>query len=171
MTSQHPSGSDALFGSFLRDVRYAARRLRNNWGFTALAVLTLALGIGATTAVFSVVNGVLLRPLPYPESDQIMAIGERTKSGGTMNVANPNFTDIQDQSHSFSAIAFFGAWPTTILGGTEPVLAEAAHVSTQFFSVFRVKPLMGRTFTRDETRARRLADCCCQLSLLARSSR
>jgi putative ABC transport system permease protein len=152
MTSQPVNGSnDGLLESFLRDLRYAARRLRNNWGFTALAVLTLALGIGATTAVFSVVNGVLLRPLPYPESGQIMTIGERTKSGGEMHVANPNFTDIQNQSHSFDAIAFFGAWPTTILGGTEPVLADAAHVSTQFFSVFRVKPLMGRTFTRDET--------------------
>jgi putative ABC transport system permease protein len=151
MTSHAPGGVDPWFGSFLRDLRYAARRLRNNWGFTALAVVTLGLGIGATTAVFSVVNGVLLRPLPYPESGQIMAIGERTKSGGEMNVANPNFTDIRDQSRSFNAIGFYSAWPATILGGTEPVLAEAAHVSTQFFSVFRVKPMMGRTFSRDET--------------------
>jgi predicted permease len=152
MTSQtQRGGQDGLLGSFLRDLRYASRRLRNNWGFTALAVLTLALGIGATTAVFSVVNGVLLRPLPYPESDQIVQIAERTKSGGEMHVANPNFVDIRNQGHSFSGVAFYETGPTTILGGTEPVLAQAAGVSTDFFQIFRVRPLMGRTFTRDET--------------------
>lgn len=152
MTS-HPvrSGQDGLVESFLRDLRYAGRRLRNNWGFTALAVVTLALGIGATTAVFSVVNGVLLRPLPYPESDRIVKVTERTKSGGEMHVANPNFVDLRDQSHSFNGVAFYSVWPTTVLGGAEPVLAQAAHVSTDFFSIFRVKPVMGRIFTRDET--------------------
>ncbi|HEY5087412.1 MAG TPA: ABC transporter permease [Gemmatimonadaceae bacterium] len=154
MTAQtQPTGQDGFLESFFRDLRYAGRRLHNNWGFTTLAVLTLALGIGATTAVFSVVNGVLLQPLPYPQSGQIVKLAERTKSGGEMHVANPNFVDMRDQSHSFDGVAFYGAWPTTILGGTEPILATRAQVSTDFFSVFRVKPLMGRTFTRDETQA------------------
>ncbi|MEO6865400.1 MAG: ABC transporter permease, partial [Gemmatimonadaceae bacterium] len=152
MTSQPVRGNrDGRLGSFLRDLRYAARRLRNNWGFTALAVVTLALGIGATTAVFSVVNGVLLKPLPYPNSDQTVALAERTKSGGDMNVANPNFTDIRDQNRDFDGVAFYEAEPTTILGGKDPVLAQAAFVSTDFFPIFRVNPVMGRTFTRDET--------------------
>jgi predicted permease len=143
--------SGGLIESFFQDLRYAARRLRNNWGFTALAVLTLALGIGATTAVFSVVNGVLLRPLPYPQSDQIVTIAERTKSGGAMNVANPNFADMRDQNHSFSGIAFAKGWPTTVVGGSEPVLVGVASVSKDFFPIMRVRPLMGRTFTREET--------------------
>ncbi len=152
MTS-HPvnSGHDGLLESFVRDLRYAARRLRNNWGFTLLAVLTLALGIGATTAVFSVVNGVLLRPLPYPESDRIVTLAERTKSGGHMRVANPNFADLRDQSRSFNGFAFFRNGSATVVGGSEPVLADVANVSTDFFPVMRVRPVMGRPFTREET--------------------
>lgn len=152
MTSQqNQNGEDGLLASFLRDLRYAGRRLRINWGFTTLAVITLALGIGATTAVFSVVNGVLLRPLPYPESDQIVSLSERTESGGEMNIANPNFTDLQEQNHSLSGLAAYHAGPTTIVGGQEPVLAGKAAVTADFFPVFRVKPVMGRTFTREET--------------------
>ncbi len=151
MSQPMNSSRGGLLESFFSDLRYAARRLRNNWGFTILAVVTLALGIGATTAVFSVVNGVLLRPLPYPESGQIVSLAERTKSGGNMNLANPNFADIRDQGRSFDGVAFYQAEPTTVLGGTEPVLAQAAFVSTDFFPVFRVSPSMGRAFTRDET--------------------
>ena len=88
------------FDTLLQDVRYAARRLRSNWGFTFLVVLTLTLGIGATTSVFSVINGVLLRPLPYPESGRLVAIAERNKSGAVMNVADPNFIDLQEQNRS-----------------------------------------------------------------------
>lgn len=164
MTSQSPRGRrgqilrrvhgarpDPVFlESFFRDLRYAGRRLRNNWGFTTLAVLTLALGIGATTAVFGVVNGVLVRPLPYPESGQIVAVAERTKSGGEMNVANPNFTDLHQQSHSFDGLAYYSAEPTTVLGGSEPVLATVAGVSADFLPVFRVAPVIGRSFTREE---------------------
>jgi putative ABC transport system permease protein len=148
------AGRGGLLESFFGDLRYAVRRLRNNWGFAALAIVTLGIGIGATTAVFSVVNGVLLRPLPYPQSGQIVSIAERTRSGGEMNVANPNFADIRDQSRSFSKIAFYGAWPSTVLGGSEPVLANVATVSGDFFPVFGVKPVRGRTFTREETSTR-----------------
>jgi putative ABC transport system permease protein len=150
-TAQESHGADGLVTSFLRDLRYAGRRLRNNLGFTTLGVLTLALGIGATTAVFSVVNGILLKSLPYPDSNQIVALSERTKSGGEMNVADPNFLDLHGQSHSFSSLAFYSNYPSTILGGSEPILAGIANVSTDFMSVFRVRPLMGRVFTHDET--------------------
>ncbi|MGI8509818.1 MAG: ABC transporter permease, partial [Gemmatimonadaceae bacterium] len=137
--------------SFLQDLRYASRKLRNNWGFTLLAVLTLGLGIGATTAVFSVINGVLLQPLPYPESGKIVAVAERTIRGGEMNVADPNFVDLNRQNSSFDGLAFYGAEPTTVLGGSEPVLATVAGVSADFFPVFRVRPVIGRQFTREET--------------------
>jgi predicted permease len=140
-----------MLESFFRDLRYAARRLRNSWGFTALAVLTLALGIGATTAVFSVVNGVLLRPLRYPGSDRMIMLSELTKSGQEINIADPNFIDIGEQNHSFERLAFYGGGSETVLGGSEPVLADVAGVSTDFFPLFRVKPMMGRTFTREET--------------------
>jgi predicted permease len=151
MTSQHLSGDkDGLLESFVLDLRYASRRLRNNWGFTALAVLTLALGIGATTAVFSVVNGVLLRPLPYPESDRMVMLSELSQSRVEINVADPNFVDISEQSRSFTGLAFYGSQSETVLGGSEPVLADVAGVSTDFFPVFRIRPVLGRTFTREE---------------------
>ena len=141
------------FDTLLQDVRYAARRLRSNWGFTFLVVLTLTLGIGATTSVFSVINGVLLRPLPYPESGRLVAIAERNKSGAVMNVADPNFIDLQEQNRSLDALAYYSSAPTTVLGGTDPVLANVADVSTDFFKVIGVAPSAGRVFTRDETMA------------------
>jgi len=94
---------------------------------------------------------VLLRPLPYPESDQIVSLSERTKSGGEMNIADPNFTDLQEQNHSLSGLAAYNAGPTTIVGGQEPVLGAEAAVTADFFPIFRVRPVMGRIFTREET--------------------
>ena len=138
------------FDSMRQDARYAARRLRTNWGFTLLVVLTLSLGIGATTSVFSVIDGVLLRPLPYPESGKLVAIAEQN-AHGTMNVAEPNFVDLREYNRSFDGLASYGAGPTTVLGGSEPVLASVAEVSTDFFRVIALKPAAGRVFTRDET--------------------
>jgi len=86
--------------TLLQDLRYALRMLRKNLGFTVVAVLTLTLGIGATTAIFSVVYGVLLRPLPYPDPNRIMAIFEVTSKGRPSRVADPNFDDFRDQSRS-----------------------------------------------------------------------
>src|SRR5690242_10390838 len=87
------------------DCRYGVRQLRKNPGATAVMVLTLALGIGATTAIFSVVYGVLLRPLPYANSDRIMAVFEVNSKGTWSRLADPNFDDFRDQNHSFQAIA------------------------------------------------------------------
>ena len=87
----------------LHDLRYALRQLAKNPGFTAVAVLTLALGIGATTAIFSVVYGVLLRPLPYSDPSRIMAIFEVNTKGTWSRLADPNFDDFRDQNHSFQA--------------------------------------------------------------------
>jgi putative ABC transport system permease protein len=151
MTSQSLYGShDGTLESFLRDLRYAGRRLRNNWGFTALAVITLALGIGATTAVFSVVNGVLLQPLPYPESDRLVAIAEGNPKGGEMLVASGNFADMRKQSDVFDGMAAYQSDASTVLGGREPVRTQVATVSADFFPVLRVRPVLGRQFTREE---------------------
>ena len=92
-------------GGFWQDFRYAARALGKSPGVPAIMVLTLALGIGATTAIFSVVYGVLLRPLPYPDSNRIMAVFEVTSKGRPSRLADPNFDDFRDQSRSFQAIA------------------------------------------------------------------
>ena len=93
----------------LQDLKYALRQLRKSLGFTAIAVLTLALGIGATTAIFSVVYGVLLRPLPYPDSGRIVSIFEIQPNCQHNRVADPNFDDFRDQSHSFHAAAKYTA--------------------------------------------------------------
>lgn len=149
----HVSRASAV-QSVVLDLRYAGRRLGNNWGFTALAVLTLALGIGATAAVFSVVDGVLLQPLPYPESGRLIAIAEGDPKGGQMGVAPANFADIRAQSTSFDGVAAYAEEQSTVLGAGEPVRAQVATVSADFFPLLRVRPLSGREFTESETSAR-----------------
>ncbi len=144
----HSAG--ATLSSFYQDLRYATRRLRHHWGFTVLAVVTLALGIGATTAVFSVVNGVLLRPLPYPQSDQLVAMAEANPKGGEMRFASGNFADVRAQSHSFDGVAAYANDVSTVLGGAQPLRASVTYVSDDFFPVFRVQPLIGRQFTQNE---------------------
>src|SRR3989454_2957197 len=109
-----------LLETLVQDLRFATRMLGKNPGFTAIAVLTLVLGIGATTAIFSVVYGVLLRPLPYPEPDQIVQLWEVSAKGGRMNFPEPNFTDIRSASQTLEALAECDAGPFTITGGTEP---------------------------------------------------
>ncbi len=94
--------------ALLQDLRYALRQLHRSPGFTVVALLTLALGIGATTAIFSVVYGVLLRPLPYNDPSRIMAIFEVQPNGNWNRLADPNFDDFRDQSHSFETMAKYG---------------------------------------------------------------
>src|SRR5690349_7915007 len=91
--------------TLLKDIRYGVRSLAKRPGFTAIAVLTLALGIGASTAIFSVVDGVLLRPLPYPHAEQIVQLREVGSKGGQMRFTEPNFLDVRDRNRSFEALA------------------------------------------------------------------
>ena len=121
-------------------------------GFSLLAVLTLALGIGATTAMFTVVHGVLLRPLPYSSPERIVRLWERTERGTRVSVSNPNFVDWRERSRSFDALAAFAGGRDTVLGGAEPVFATVSYVSDGFFRVFGVEPALGRTFIAEETR-------------------
>jgi len=128
----------------LQDLQYALRQLRKSPGFTAVAVLTLALGIGATAAIFSVVYGVLLRPLPYLDPSRLVAIFEVQPKGGWNRLADPNFDDFRDQSHSFQAIAKYSAYIATVSGGSQPTRSTVVHVSPEFLKVFRIQPIIGR---------------------------
>jgi putative ABC transport system permease protein len=141
-------------GSWLRsvtsDCRYGLRQLRKNPGFTIVAALTLALGIGATTAIFSVVYGVLLRPLPYRDSNRIMAVFEVTSEGRPSRVADPNFDDFRDQSRSFQAIAKYSDGIASVSGTSQPTRTTVAAVTLDFLNVFGVQPILGRDFTASD---------------------
>jgi putative ABC transport system permease protein len=138
--------------SVLSDCRYGLRQLRKNPSFTVVAVITLALGIGATTAIFSVVYGVLLRPLPYADSNRIMAIFEVTSEGRPSRLADPNFDDFRDQNHSFQAIAKYNNDIVSVSGASQPIRTNVAGVSPEFFKVFGVQPIVGRDFNSGDNK-------------------
>jgi putative ABC transport system permease protein len=131
----------------LQDLRFGMRTLSKNPGFTFVAVLTLALGIGATTAIFSVVYGVLLRPLPYADSNRIMAIFEVNSEGRWSRIADPNFDDFRDQNRSFQAIAKYNDSIASVSGSSQPTRTTVAGVSPDFLKVFGVQPNLGRDFS------------------------
>jgi predicted permease len=133
--------------NLFHDARYALRQLRKRLGFTAVAVTTLALGIGASTAMFSVVYGVLLRPLPYQDPNRIMAVFEVTTKGTWNRLADPNFDDLRDQNHSFQAIAKYSAGIASVSGSAQPTRSMVASISAGFLNVFRVQPTIGRGFS------------------------
>lgn len=137
-------------GALMQDLRLGARMLRKSPAFTTSAILTLALGIGATAAVFSIVNGVILQPLPYDHADRLVTVNEMHEKGGTAPLPYPNFVDIQDQSHSFDGLGEYGDGPTTVLVGHSAIRAHAGSFSAGFFKVFPVKPVLGRLPTDDE---------------------
>jgi predicted permease len=141
-----------VMSELLQDVRYALRGIARQPGFALVAVLTLALGMGANSAAFSLVNGVLLRPLPYPEPERLVQLWELTARGAENAVTYPNFQDWQEQSRSFRALAAYAAYPATVLGGAEPVRVPIARVSGAFFDVMGVGPRLGRTFVLEELR-------------------
>src|SRR3954465_5489830 len=134
----------------MADLRHALRVLARRPAFSLVAILTLALGIGANTAIFSVVNGILLRPLPYPEPDRIVRLSERNKGGAVVDVSHPNFLDWRARSKSFEAMAEYSGGSEPVLGGREAGFADAYAVTDGFFKIFGVAPAMGRTFAAEE---------------------
>jgi len=138
--------------SVLSDCRYGLRQLRKNPGATAVMVFTLALAIGATTAIFSVVYGVLLRPLPYTDSNRIMAVFEVNSEGWWVHLADPNFDDFRDQNRSFQAIAKYNENTVSVSGASQPSRATVAGVSPDFLKVFGVQPILGRDFTSSDAK-------------------
>jgi putative ABC transport system permease protein len=138
-----------------RDLRYARRSMRRSPGFTALAVLIMALGIGANTAVFSVVNTVLLRPLSYRDPDRIVTFAYSSTTGAAASstakiVSIPNFQDWHDRSSSFEAMAYYASRETAVMAGSAAEYAQATVVGPEFFRVFAVEPIIGRLFTAEE---------------------
>jgi predicted permease len=144
-----------FLGSIILDLRYALRTLRNSPSFTIVAALTLALGIGANTAIYSVIDGVLLHPIPFPESGRLVSIYQTSLQEGDRNaVAYPNLLDWQHDARAFEAIAGWRGDLFALTGRGQPEQLMGMMVSADFFSVLRVQPLLGRTFTRDEDRLR-----------------
>ena len=138
--------------SVISDCRYGIRQLRRNPGATAVMVFTLALAIGATTAIFSVVHGVLLRRLPYPDANRIMAIFEVNSKGGWSHLADPNFDDFRDQNRSFQAIAKYNAYIVSVSGASQPTRTTVAYVSPDFLKVFSLQPIIGRDFSAEDAK-------------------
>ena len=137
---------------FWQDLRYGIRTLLRQPGFTVVAVVTLAIGIGATTAIFSVVNAVLLRPLPYPEADRLVFVGQQYK-GEIAGVGEPKFLFWREQSQSFEAMACysnFGGAGGNLSGGHEAEYVSGLRVSEDYFRALGVYPALGRTFTHEE---------------------
>ncbi|MBV9267542.1 MAG: ABC transporter permease, partial [Acidobacteriaceae bacterium] len=141
-----------IIDNLVQDLRYAVRGLIKSPGFALIAVFTLALGIGASTAVFSVVDAVLLRALPYPKPQQIVRVWEQAADGHRMNVAYPNFEDLRAQNTTLAYLAGYGDLVTSVAGGSEPVRASVAAVTSGFFEALGVKPVRGREFASDEHR-------------------
>ncbi|HUY14490.1 MAG TPA: ABC transporter permease [Terriglobia bacterium] len=137
--------------SLLRDLKFGLRMLVKNPAFTAVAIITLALGIGASTAIFSVVDAVLLRALPYPNPQTIVRVWE-ARDGRRMHLADPNFDDFRAQNHSLSALAEYDDAPLSVAGGSEPVRVPVSEVSQDFFKALGVQPFLGRAFVPEELR-------------------
>jgi len=132
------------------DIRYGVRILLKQPGFTLVAVITLALGIGANTAIFSVVNAVLLRPLPYPDSERLMFISERDRQLKRLFVAWPNYIDWRAQNGVFESIGVYNRDSYNLTGIGDPQQVLAGQVSADFFKTLKVNPVIGRVFTHEE---------------------
>src|SRR5207248_1731253 len=128
--------------SLLHEIRLALRSLVNRPGFALVAILTLALGIGASTAIFSVLDAVLLRPLPYPNQERLVEVSELNESGRAMPFTEPNFNDLGERNRSAEAVA----------GGIEPVRTNVSGISSDFFRVLGVAPALGRLISAETLR-------------------
>ena len=132
--------------SLISDLRYAVRGLLKSPGFACTAVLTLAIGIGSTTAIFSVVYAVLLKPLPYPDSERLYALGELRPSFGELALAYPDYLDWRANQHSFEDISVYRRDTFNLTANSGPEHLNGAFVSASYFHVLRLKPELGRMF-------------------------
>ena len=146
------SGWEHVFETALADARYAARRLRSSPAFTATAVATLALGIGASTAVFSAVSPILVQPLPFPHASRLVAIRDRNVQGIPMATTLGTYEELRVRSRSFEALATADQWRPSITSTGEPERLHGQRITANYFDVLGVAPVMGREFTVDEDR-------------------
>ena len=137
----------------IQDIRYGLRMLRKSPGFSLVALLTIALGIGANTSIFSVVYGVLLRPLPYQDSDRLIVLNETTPKVGTVSVSYPNFLDWRSSNHSFSRMTAVASVDYNLAGVSQPESISGEAVTPDFLSMLGVHPLFGRDFDPSEEKA------------------
>ncbi len=146
-----PQGT-ATTGDSFQDISFGLRRLAKSPGFTAVVVLTLALGIGANTAIFGIVSAALFRVLPYPHAERLAFLWQNNQRTGETEgrVSYPNYEDWRSQSHSFQDMAFFMSGKSQLTGPGNPQSVPAALVSTNFFSVLGVNPFLGRGFNAEE---------------------
>jgi putative ABC transport system permease protein len=139
--------------TLLQDIRYGWRMLRKSPGFTFIAVAALALGIASTTAIFSVVDTVLLHPLPYPDANRILSVRESDRSTGDRSSSSPaNYLDWQAQNHVFTYMAASRGWPVNLTNGDRPERVHGIMTSPDFFPLFGVSPVLGRTLLPDDNR-------------------
>ena len=144
--------------NIIQDLRYGIRVLLKSPAFTAVAVIALALGIGANTAVFSVVNGVLLKPLPYKDAERLaLILGANLTTGQIFggSVSPPDFVDYRDRQQSFERLAASASWEASLTGGAEPERVKSSRVTEGYFETLGVEPIYGRTFTREEEQSGR----------------
>lgn len=138
--------------TLIQDLRYGLRMLIRKPGFALIAVFTLALGIGAATAIFSVVDAVLWRAMPFTESDRIVHLREVNEKGGRIRVAEPNYLDVRARNHSLESVAQFAGGSVVVTGASEAVRTPAYWVSGEFFRVLGVQPIVGRGFLPEESK-------------------
>jgi predicted permease len=136
--------------TIIQDLRFAIRMLRKSPGFTLVAILTLALGIGANTAIFSVVNAVLLRPLPYPEATRLVFLGEWSEQVPEMSISMANFNDWRSQNKVFESMVAYQNDNVVLTGRGEPERLRLRRITAGFFPTLRVKPILGRELTPDD---------------------
>ncbi|HZN06934.1 MAG TPA: ABC transporter permease, partial [Pyrinomonadaceae bacterium] len=136
--------------SIITDIRYALRWLRKNPGFTWLSVLMLTVGIGVNTAMFSVINTVLLTPLPYPEADRLVWMNESGAEVANRWVSYPNFVDWRQRNQVFESMSTFRGWFMNVTGGDKPENINTRMVTSDYFKVMRATPFMGRDFTEED---------------------
>jgi len=143
------AGWESFLETFWQDLRFAIRMLRKSPGFTAVAVLTLALGIGSNTAIFSLVNGVLLRPLPYRDPDRLTIVWEKGRDGSPENVGYATYLDWKTQNKSFEELAIYSSWQPVLQIG-EPEQLSGLRVTSNYFRTLGVHPEIGRDFLPEE---------------------
>ena len=138
--------------SLFQDLHYGFRMLKKSPGFAVIAILTLALGIGVNTTIFSVVNGVLINPLPFPQSHQLVSLFEKIPNFKNGSISYPNFVDWRSMNRTFSGMAAYRSQGLNLSGSGEPERLEGEMISHGFFEILGVNPLLGRTFSADEDR-------------------
>jgi putative ABC transport system permease protein len=148
------SGWEHALRTLLGDLQYAARQLLRNPGFALVSTLTLALGIGAGTAIFSAVNPILFKPLPYPHANRLMMLWEMRSDGSPQPVTFGTFHGLQERSRSFDAIAVMKPWQPAMAGTGQPERFEGQHVSADYFRALGISPAMGRDFNAADDQVR-----------------